>query len=564
MKSSAKLEVQLLVDACLRGGITHIVLSPGSRNAPLSIAFDEHPDFVTYVIPDERSAAFYALGMAQQLNQPVAIACTSGSAPLNYFPAIAEAYYQGVPLVVLTADRPLEWVDQGDGQTIVQTGVFGTHVLAHAQLNAIHTQQQQWLFERQCCETIQRANGKRKGPVHLNIPFTEPLYETTESPEKMNQWIYLAEGELRLTASEGKWLSDTWNGAKKRMVICGQMQKNPRLEKELGELAKDPSVAILVEHTSNLHDSKFIHCIDRSLNQITAEKTADFYPEVIVVIGGAIVSKRIKTFLRKAEATTIRVGNDFPFMDTYQSLAFTTAVDPAEVVLTLHKNNPSELPASRFGTQWKQLDLTSGMKHEEVLKTVPFSDLKAMEVMLDTVPENGQLHIGNSSIIRYALLFDPIKSVRYWCNRGTSGIDGSSSTACGAALMEPENWHVLISGDMSFFYDSNAFWSNHKPANLRIFVLNNGGGDIFNIIPGPDTISQKDTYFVAKHDFSAEHICKAYGVEYYTAASVETFEQQMQAFFTHEANGMPKLMEIHTDGLNNSEILSRYFEQSKA
>ena len=152
------------------------------------------PILYTYVIPDERSAAFYALGMAQQLNRPVAIACTSGSAPLNYFPAIAEAYYQGVPLVVLTADRPLEWVDQGDGQTIVQTGVFGTHVLAHAQLNAIHTPQQRWLFERQCSETIQRANGKRKGPVHLNIPFTEPLYEVTDSPEKMNQWIQSCRG----------------------------------------------------------------------------------------------------------------------------------------------------------------------------------------------------------------------------------------------------------------------------------------------------------------------------------------------------------------------------------
>ncbi len=564
MKSSAKLEVQLLVDACLRGGITHIVLSPGSRNAPLSIAFDEHPDFTTFVIPDERAAAFYALGMAQQLNQPVAIACTSGSAPLNYFPAIAEAYYQGVPLVVLTADRPLEWVDQGDGQTIVQTNVFGTHVLAQAQLNAIHTPQQRWLFERQCSETIQRANGKRKGPVHLNVPFTEPLYETTDSPEKMDQWIHLAEGELRLTASEEKWLTDTWNGATKRMVICGQMTKNPKLEKELGELAKDASVAVLVEHTSNQHDAQFVHCIDRSLNQVPLEKTADFQPEVILVVGGAIVSKRIKAFLRKANAMTIRVGNDFPFMDTYQSLAFTMAVDPAEVVRTLNRGNRSELPASRFGTQWKQLDLLSGIKHEEFLKTAPFSDLKAMEVMLDTVPENAQLHIGNSSIIRYALLFDPIRSIRYWCNRGTSGIDGSSSTACGAALMEPENWHVLISGDMSFFYDSNAFWSNHKPANLRIFVLNNGGGDIFNIIPGPNTTAQKDTYFVAQHDFSAEHICKAYGVEYYTAASVETFEQQLQSFFTYEEGGAPKLMEIHTAGLNNSEVLSRYWEQTKA
>jgi 2-succinyl-5-enolpyruvyl-6-hydroxy-3-cyclohexene-1-carboxylate synthase len=538
------------------------VLSPGSRNAPLSIAFDEHPDFTVYVVPDERAAAFYALGMAQQLQAPVAIACTSGSAPLNYFPAIAEAYYQGVPLVVLTADRPKEWVDQGDGQTIVQENAFGAHVLGAVQLDGIHTEAQRWLFERQCAETIQRANGRRKGPVHLNIPFTEPLYQTTEEPQTIRQWVRLAEGAILLAKDEEQFVAAKWNRAQRPMIICGQLQKDERLQYELSSLAEDTSVAVLVEHTSNLQDGHFVHCIDRSLNQIRPENTAVYEPDLIVVLGGAIVSKRIKAFLRNAQGVeTIRVGADFPFMDTFQSLVFSTAADPAYFVSVLRKLQPNR--AGRFGTQWKQLDLQSELQHTAFLKSCSFSDLKAMEIALDVVPEGAQLHLANSSIIRYALLFNPVKSIRYWCNRGTSGIDGSSSTACGAALIEPQNWHVLVSGDMSFFYDSNAFWSAHKPSNLRIFVLNNGGGDIFNIIPGPDTTPQKDTYFVAKHGFSAEYICKAYGVDYVSADSVESIEAQIADFFRYEEHGAPKLMEIHTAGLENSAILKEYFSRTK-
>lgn len=563
MKSSAKLEVQLVVDACLKGGVTHVVLSPGSRNAPLSIAFDEHPAFTTYVIPDERAAAFYALGMALQLERPVAIACTSGSAPLNYFPAVAEAYYQGIPLVVLTADRPEEWVDQGDGQTIVQENVYGSHVLAAVQLNAIHTDQQRWLFERKCAEAIQQSNGKQKGPVHLNIPFTEPLYLTSEEPQQIRQWIHLAEEQVQLTTGEEELIRQLWNTSERRMIICGQMPVNPRLQKVLSELANDPSIAILVEHTSNLNDRRFVHCIDRSLNQLQEEDLEAFSPDLIIAIGGAVISKRIKTFLRNVTtAKTIRIGDGFPFMDTYQSLVFSTTANPAGIIGLFLENG--DAPAcSVFGSRWNQLDLVSGMKHTDWLKQCPFSDLKAMEIILDSVPENAQLHLANSSIIRYALLFDPVKSIIYRCNRGTSGIDGSSSTACGAALMQPNNWHVLISGDMSFFYDSNAFWFGHKPANLRVVVLNNGGGDIFNIIPGPDTTAQKDRYFVAQHSFSAEHICKAYGLGYFTASSEIEIEQELEAFFAYEENGTPKLLEIHTSGIENSEILKQYFAGTK-
>lgn len=558
-KSSAKPEVQLLIDACIKGGVTHIVLSPGSRNAPLSIAFDEHPAITAFVVPDERAAAFYALGMAQQLGQPVAIACTSGSAPLNYFPAVAEAYYQGVPLIVLTADRPREWVDQGDGQTIVQENVFGTHVLAAAQLDTIHNDAQRWHFERKCSEVIQAANGRRKGPVHLNVPFSEPLYEVTDETMEVRQWIHRAEGEIVLSEPEEAFVLEKWNNARRRMVICGQMEKNDRLQQALSALVENPAIAVLVEHTSNLQHERFIMGIDKALNQIHEEEIRNFQPDVIVVLGGAIVSKRIKAFLRNAQAETIRIGNDFPYMDTFRSLIFTSQTDAAGFIsLLAEKGEPN---AVLYGAAWKKLELKANKKHADYLQNCVFSDLKATETVLNGLPAHVQLHLGNSSIIRYALLFDPRKETIYRCNRGTSGIDGSTSTACGMALAGPEQLNVLISGDMSFFYDSNAFWTNKQPANLRVIVLNNGGGDIFNIIPGPDTTPQKDKYFVAKQSFSAEYICKAYGVEYASAGSQAEIEAALPGFLK-EGEG-PKVLEIHTAGIDNSGILRRYFASAK-
>lgn len=560
MKSSAKLEVQLIVDACLKGGITQIVLSPGSRNAPLSIAFDEHPAFTTFVVPDERAAAFYALGMAQQLQQPVAIACTSGSAPLNYFPAVAEAYYQGIPLVILTADRPKEWVDQGDGQTIVQENMYGSHVLAAVQLTAIHTDEQRWLFERQCAETIQKANGKRKGPVHLNIPFSEPLYGVTEDVQTIRQWMHYAEGETVLSDAEKTVVNEKWQRSTKRMVICGQMQHDPELEAALAKLAEDPSVVVIVEHLSNLRHPSFIQCTDRTLNQLPVDLKA-FQPDLLVVLGGAIVSKRIKAFLRNTEGLeAIRIGYDFPFMDTFRALTFTSATNPVAFIQFLGTLDGKA--SSTFGTAWKQRSEAAIEKHRKYIDSCVFSDLKAMDTVWRLLPEKGHVHVANSSIIRYALLFEP-KNNPYWCNRGTSGIDGSSSTACGAALMDSENLHVLLSGDMSFFYDSNAFWSSHKPANLRVVVFNNGGGDIFNIIPGPDTVPQREQYFVAVQQYSAEHICKAYGLDYCSATTIETIETQWDDFLKRSPDGRPKLMEIHTTGQENSTILRNYFLETK-
>lgn len=560
MISSAKLEVQLIVDGCKKVGVTHVVISPGSRNAPLSIAFDEDPHFQVFVVPDERVAAFYAHGMAQKLGKPVVIACTSGSAPLNYYPAIAEAFYQQTPLIVISADRPVEWVDQGDGQTIRQERVFDQMVLKSAQLNEIHSDNQRWHFERKLSEVLQAANGTRKGPVHLNVPFSEPLYETTGDIHLLKNWVELAETQSTLARNSKNKLETLWNGSEKRLIIVGQQERDTDLQEVLEKLALDGSIAILTEHTSNVFSPYFVSNIDRTLNIIPESEVKAFHPDCIVTIGGAIISKKIKVFLRQSKAPVIRFGEDFPFMDTYQHLRFTApvpALSGLEFLLELVQKNPHK---SRFGFAWKKIDQFGSDDQKLICAAQPWSDLKAMEFVMDVIPDYCNLHISNSSLIRYALLFDPIKTVNYWCNRGTSGIDGSSSTAVGAAIVSPNEPHVLVTGDLSFFYDSNAWWSKYLPSNLRIILVNNGGGDIFNIIPGPKSTNQWKKIFVAEQELSAKELAKTYDLEYFHASSHSDLDEQLEPFFAESANGKPKLLEINTMNEQNSAVLEAYFK----
>ena len=564
MISSNKKGVQLLVEQCIAHGMKNVVFSPGSRNAPFIIAFDEHPEINCIVIHDERSAAFYALGMAQQLNEPVGIICTSGSAVLNYYPAVAEAYYQSIPLIVITADRPAEWVDQGDGQTIVQHEVFKNHIRYSTSLSEFcRTSDEIWQLEREISTAFNYANGNWKGPIHINMSFSEPLYGREEIVKVQGKSIELISPTFQLSSSIENQLKDIWKKSGKKMIVCGQLPTDKALLDQLKILSEDTSIAILVENTSNLVHSMFVHCIDRTLNSISENELEAFSPDLLITIGGAVVSKRIKSYLRKYKANFHwKVGFDFPYMDTYQSLTHTFECSPLAFTSIIN-SFATERNVSTFGSQWKQKDFLVQDKLPAFFESIPYSDLKVFETVLDYLPEMSHLHMANSSVVRYCQLFDPIASINYWSNRGTSGIDGSTSTACGAASVNKSDWNTLITGDISFFYDSNALWNNHLTSNLRIFMINNGGGGIFKIIPGPDATNQLDKYFVAEQSFSAEYICKAFNIEYFKSSSIDEIESQMESFFTYEENGRPKLMEIFTPKEINHKILDDFFEKMK-
>lgn len=562
VSTSSKKGVQLLVSHFKKLNVKHIVFSPGSRNAPLVIGFHQDSFFETVVIPDERSAAFFALGMAQQLSEPVAIICTSGSAILNYYPAVAEAFYQNIPLMVISADRPKAWIDQGDGQTIRQDEVLKNHILYSTELRENHvTKEDAWYNSREISAAYSYCNGIVKGPVHINFPFSEPLYEQTEMEVELMEMnpIRIAKTTSMISSEDEVELKSIWKTAEKVMILVGQHAPDDRLKATLKALNSLPNVAVMVENTANMIDRDFIHCIDRTLDGIPEEKHADFAPDLLITIGGAIVSKKIKKYFRTHTPKNYwRINQNFPLMDTYQAMTRSIPMVAASFLEQL-ESYPTEAN-SNYGAQWKQVDFLQQAKAEDYIHSLTtYSDLKVYDLILDCIPDGSILHLGNSSVIRYSQLFNPVFTIQYYSNRGTSGIDGSMSTAAGASWIKKNQANVLIIGDLSFFYDSNALWNTLNIPNLRIFVVNNGGGDIFNIISGPSSTGELVDCFVAPHHFSAKGICESYHVAYFKAASLDEIESQMGEFFQQDDQGI-KLMEIFTDNSVNSKELHQFLK----
>jgi len=557
MLTSEKLIVQLVVDQCQLHGVRHIVLSPGSRNAPFAIAFDENPFFKTFVIHDERSAAFFALGMATELNEPVAICCTSGTAALNYYPAIAEAFYRNIPLLVITADRPKAWVNQGDGQTIVQQDVFQNHILFQTHIDDGKLEGvEKWNAQRETAIAFQQLVSKNAGPVHINVGLNEPLYKTVEKAENVGRKILTNLLNSSFSADFRGELKTLLTGSK-IMVLCGQLPVNLHLLKELETLSADTNTLILVENTSNLQSEHFVHCIDRALNSISAEDEVAFQPDVLITIGGAVVSKRIKAFLRKSDLMAhIRVGHGFPLMDTYMQLSHDVEMQPEAFLAEL---NTLEYPKStlNFAGIWRKLDYLSKDKIPDFIATLTdLTDIFVFNELFECLPENSVLHMANSSVVRYCQLFDPIRGVRFEANRGTSGIDGSFSTAVGSAIANPDKLHVHVTGDVSFLYDSNALWINPFPENLKVLLVNNRGGGIFRIIDGPSTSKQRSHYFEANHSQQGAPLVTAFGKTSESVNEKTTFALKLTELLY--GNSL-FLLEAHTKAEKNADDLTEFF-----
>lgn len=559
MISSNKLIVQKIISACEAYGIKHVVVCPGSRNAPFSIAFDNNAEFSTYVIHDERSAAFFALGMVDQLNHPVAIVCTSGSAIQNISPAVSEAFYRQLPLVVISADRPKNWIDQGDGQTIRQSNVLRDHVLYVVELSDDkESDEYSWFANRELNRAFSNVTNPWKGPIHFNVGLHEPLYEVQEVQES-------SFSKIEFVKTEPKIEEPTLNSIRKALsekvlVLCGQMNRNNELNRLLAHFSQNTNVAILVENTSNLMNAGFVHCIDRTLNLISENEIEKFVPDVLITLGGAVVSKKIKTFLRKNKPKQHwKIGHSFPYMDTYQSVTHVFQMDATTFFKQLLQDQ-FEINSNNFGSLWRQKDYLAKDKSIEYLDKVEYSDLQVFDYVFQYLPENSILHMANSSVVRYCQLFDPIPLIHYYGNRGTSGIDGSTSTAVGASVTNQDKLHVLITGDISFFYDSNALWNSYLGKNLRIILINNSGGGIFRIIPGPSTSPQRDTFFEATHETNAEGICKSFNVNYQSVNTAFALQTVLTDFFTESLNQRPKLLEIVTPREQNAEVLEDYFQ----
>ncbi|MBF4487107.1 2-succinyl-5-enolpyruvyl-6-hydroxy-3-cyclohexene-1-carboxylic-acid synthase [Flavobacterium sp. CSZ] len=544
---------QSIIEICLAKGITNIIISPGSRNAPLTIGFAQNPNFNCYSIADERCAAFFALGIAQQTKQPIAIVCTSGSALLNYYPAVAEAFYSQIPLIVISADRPQSKIDIGDGQTIRQENVFQNHSVFNANL----TEEASVENDLKINKAIEAAI-LQKGPVHINAPFEEPLYETV-SELSVEPKITHSEEILGTKIIENiDDIVSVWNTSKRKLILIGGINEANSVSKEILEnFAKDPSIVVLTETTSNLHEPSFINSIDSLITPFDDSDFKELEPEVLITFGGMIVSKRIKAFLRKYKPAHHWHIDTLRAYDTFNALSKHFVMEPEDFFKELLPK--TAFVSSKYFSKIDKIYDLRKIRKQEYLRKITFSDFKVFEKVIESLPKNTQLQISNSSAIRYAQLIEIDPSIEVYCNRGTSGIDGSTSTAIGAAVGRSDKQTVFITGDIGFLYDSNALWNSYIPKNFKIILINNGGGGIFRILPGHEEKPVFNTYFETSHNLTAEHLAKMYKLNYFTANDVASLQEGIKNLYSN--NNAAGILEVFTPTLENNVILKQYFKE---
>ncbi len=555
-KVTDKVGIAHLVEICYQRGLKRVVLSPGSRNAPLSISFLGHGGFDVRVVGDERSAGFIALGMSQSDGVATILVCTSGTALLNYGPAVAESFYQRIPLLILSADRPEEWVNQMEGQTMQQEAVLSNFLNKEFQLPQEPKEQDRiWFNDRLVNEAITGTSDPKRGPVHINVPLKEPLYNTVE-------YDYSKEVKIIESAGVNSYLKDSeWTAlleelveAKKVMLIMGLGNPGSISDRCIDDLLAK-GVVILNECTSNLAREGVNSWVDRSIEALSGRDIGEYLPDLVISVGGPLVSKRLKLLMRNNGIQSHwHVDGCNPEIDLFQCLTRAIKADPRPFIKDLSDKMVTK--GDDFKSLWSRLNDEVVKAHESYLDSAPYSDLIAYRSVLKKLPANAHIQMANSAAVRYVQLFKNRRTLCYYSNRGVSGIDGCTSTAVGMALVKDEPV-ILLSGDMAFRYDSNAFWNKDLPRNLKCIIVNNGGGGIFRIIPGPESTDYLEEAFESHQENSAEGIANLYDIPYIKASDTRSIEQGLDLLFSKE--GL-MILEIFTPREANATVLRDYFK----
>ena len=556
-----------LPEICHQLGVQHAVLSPGSRSAPISLVFARHPHITTEVIDDERTAGFVGFGRALASGNPVVLVCTSGSAGYNYAPAVAEAFFQQVPLLVITADRPPEWIDQWDGQTIRQNDLFGQHVKASYTLPVDTTHPDAaWQWDRTVAEAIHQAQAEPPGPVHLNVPLREPFYPTPEqefSPSPDLKIIQTTAPTLQVSEVEQHLLREAYAQYERVLVVVGQHSWDSSLRSalnKLGESLQVPVVADIISNGQGLPTA--IHHQDAWLAGLPETDKEGLRPDLLITVGKSVISKQLKLYLRKykPQAHWHLQGHTGPTPDPFQSLTHVIRTEP---ISFLRQWAEQVQPTGSQGTylkHWQACDAKTLEGFQTALGTAePLTEFDAVAALLPALPRLSDLHLANSMAVRYANfvgLGAQNQEIRVFANRGTSGIDGSNSTQRGAYS---GRLSVLLTGDMAFFYDRNAWWGAEPSAHIRLVVLNNHGGGIFRMIKGPREQPELEYLFDTHQPLSAQTMAEEWGMQYHAAHSLAEVNEALPTVLGEVDR--PQLLEIFTDKATNTAAFDRFKQQ---
>lgn len=547
-----------LVALMERYAIRHVVISPGSRNAPLAHTFAAHPAFECHSVVDERSAGFVALGMAMKLQEPVALCCTSGSALLNYGPALAEAYYQELPLLLISADRPKAWIGQGDGQTLPQGELFARITRKSVELPAFNNAEERWHGNRLINEALIALTREGFGPAHINIPLGEPLYSfnTSELPEVRRIRIQ----PMRQQLADSAPLKHDWEASSKRWLLVGQMPPDGELCDAIRSFATRNDCLVVGEQSSNLPNDVALLNLDALLYTLSDEEQQELAPELLICAGGHLVSKRIREYLRKhppKQQWSLTLREEI--VDPYGAMSDQIAMELIPFLASLSEQlaPTQERP---YALRWEAASKRLAVCGEWVLQGVPYSDLAVMRDFVARLPKGAQLHLANSSPIRNAQLCSLPRGTTVYANRGVSGIDGTLSTAVGFAALTAGETYLVI-GDLSFFYDLNGLWNGLVPAGLRILLINNSGGGIFRFLPGANQSEALEPFIAAHHTSSARGWAESRGIRYFSAHNGEELRERLEPFYA--PSECPILIEVMTPPEVNPQTFKTYFQQLK-
>ena len=559
---SNKENVNILTSLLLEYGVSDAVVCPGSRNAPIVHNLSVCEAIRCRPVTDERSAAFYALGLAIATRRPTVVCVTSGSALLNVMPAVAEAAYQHVPLVVISADRPQQWIDQLDGQTIPQSDALGRFVRKAVQLPEPHNDEERWLCRRLVNEAMHLATCRQGAPVHINVPISEPLFEfDTEQLPQLSRFNNIKRATIKDASMD---MPDAFYDATRPMIVIGQLAHGTISHETIRSLSE--KYVVMSEPLSNpsymtIHFDEAIRYIvsdNSSINDDEDDKTA-YYPDYVIYVGDTLVSKPARHFLRNAKAPSCLITPDAA--DIHDPLMTLTDIvecdtDSINALLASLCEAPDTDERCRFHDRWQSfLDAYAAHADAYAPEYSQMATVKYFEEQLADLDIDICVHYANSSAVRLACIY----AQHYvWCNRGVNGIEGSLSTAAGFSLAT-HDMTVCVIGDLSFFYDQNALWNSNLRGNLRIILLNNRGGGIFRQLSGLGDSPAADDLVMASHENTAQGICTQNDIGYLSAKNMDEMQIGVVTLLTRESE-RPMLLEVFTDSNDDVKALEKYFK----
>ncbi len=555
--------VNILTSLLLQHGVEDVVVCPGSRNAPIVHNLNACEGMRCWPVTDERSAGFFALGLSQATRKPVAVCVTSGTAVLNLAPAVAEAFYQHVPLVVLSADRPEAWIGQLDGQTLPQGQVFGGLVRKSVALPvSTDDATSRWHCNRLVNEALMAATFPVDSPVHINVPIAEPLFRFTVDRLPEERVIRcVSAGAMEM----GRLVVRRIEKAERPMVVVGQYRYDQsRCDKsacQKGVAYLQQRAVWLSERLTDLSDCSW-H-VDEAVAAVGDDDA--FLPDLVVYMGETVVSKRLRHFLRRAgNAEVMMVSPDGEVRDVTTHLTQVVVASVEDVLRAAAEaedRQEARPQNNEFRAKWEKVLRGVARCTEEYLPSYSqMAAVRYLEQQLEDMEIDFDVHYANSSAIRLANIYagHPV-----WCNRGVNGIDGSLSTAVGfAAGVSDETMVLCVIGDLSFFYDQNALWNRNLGGNLRIVLLNNGQGGIFNSLPGLRDSEALPQFVAAGHHTEAQGICTQNDIGYVRASDMDELRMGMVRLLT-EPTRRPMLLEVFTEAEKDVAALDEYYKMIK-